>query len=130
VGESAGHAFGDERCGHRSIVAPAPLPPGFLTVQTMAFTHVVTFKWLDDDFADGEIADALRGLVSGFDGVHNYLCGSDVGFTPSAYDFAVVGTFDDRESFLAYRDHPEHQRILAEMIAPNLQSRHVVQLEH
>ena len=97
---------------------------------TMAFTHVVTFKWHDDDFTDDGIADALRDLVSRFDGVHSYLCGPDIGLTPGAYDFAVVGTFDDRESFLAYRDHPEHQRILAEMIGPNLQSRTVVQLEH
>ncbi len=95
----------------------------------MAFTHVVTFKWRDGDFNDRGIADALRGLVARVDGVHNYLCGSDVGLTPDAYDFAVVGTFNDRASFIAYRDHPEHQRILAEMIVPNLQSRTVVQLE-
>ncbi len=95
----------------------------------MAFTHVVTFKWRDGDFNDRGIADALRGLVARVDGVHNYLCGSDIGLTPDAYDFAVVGTFNDRASFIAYRDHPEHQRILAEMIAPNLQSRTVVQLE-
>ena len=96
----------------------------------MAFTHVVIFKWHDEDFADGSIADALRDLVAGFEGVRSYLCGSDADLTPGAYDFAVVGTFDDRESFIAYRDHPEHQRILAEMISPNLQSRTVVQLEH
>jgi len=99
------------------------------TVEPMAFTHVVTFKWRDGDFNDRGIADALRGLVARVDGVHSYLCGSDVGLTPDAYDFAVVGAFDDRASFIAYRDHPEHQRILAEMIVPNLQSRTVVQLE-
>jgi len=99
------------------------------TVEPMAFTHVVTFKWRDGDFNDRGIADALRGLVARVDGVHSYLCGSDVGLTPDANDFAVVGTFDDRASFIAYRDHPEHQRILAEMIVPNLQSRTVVQLE-
>jgi hypothetical protein len=95
----------------------------------MAFTHVVTFKWRDEDYDDRGIADALRGLVAHFDGVRSYLCGSDVGLTPGANDFAVVGTFEDRASFIAYRDHPEHQRILAEMIGPNLQSRTVVQLE-
>jgi len=97
---------------------------------TMAFTHVVTFKWREDDFADSGIADALRDLVARFDGVRSYLCGSDIGLTANAYDFAVVGTFDDRDSFITYRDHPEHQRIIAEMIGPNLQSRTVVQLEH
>lgn len=95
----------------------------------MAFTHIVTFKWREDDFADSEIADALRDVVSGVEGVHSYLCGPDVGLTPGAYDFAVVGTFDSRQCFLAYRDHPEHQRILSELIVPNLESRTVVQLE-
>jgi hypothetical protein len=42
----------------------------------------------------------------------------------------VVGTFNDRESFVVYRDHPDHQRIIAEMIGPNVASRTVVQLEH
>lgn len=35
----------------------------------MAFTHVVTFKWRDEDYDDRGIADALRGLVARFDGV-------------------------------------------------------------
>ncbi|MCB1264021.1 MAG: Dabb family protein [Mycobacterium sp.] len=96
----------------------------------MAFTHIVTFKWNDCDVVDAAIADALRTLVSGLDGVRDYLCGSDAGLSPGAYDFAVVGTFEDRDSFIAYRDHPEHQRILGEMIRPNLESRTVVQLEH
>jgi hypothetical protein len=96
----------------------------------MVFTHVVTFKWRDDDVAAAEIADALRNLVSRLDGVRSYLCGPDVGLTPAAYDFAVVGTFDDRDCFTAYRDHPEHQRILNDMILPHLDVRTVVQLEH
>jgi hypothetical protein len=96
----------------------------------MAFTHVVTFKWHESDVAGTAIADALRTLVCGLDGVRDYLCGPDAGLTPGAYDFAVVGTFEDRDSFTAYRDHPEHQRILDEMIRPNLESRTVVQLEH
>jgi hypothetical protein len=95
----------------------------------MAFTHIVTFQWRDEGFADGGIAEALRSLAEGFEGVCSYLCGSDIGFTAGAYDFAVVGTFADRESFIAYRDHPEHQRIVAEMIGPNLSSRTVVQWE-
>ncbi len=95
----------------------------------MAFTHVVTFKWRDGDVEADEIADALRAVVREADGVQSYRCGPDAGVTPGAYDFAVVGTFDSREAFIAYRDHPEHQRILAEMILPNLESRTAVQLE-
>jgi hypothetical protein len=96
----------------------------------MAFTHVVTFQWGDDDVAVAAIADALQRLTAVLGGVRSYLCGPDAGFTTGTYDFAVVGTFDNRESFVAYRDHPEHQRILNTMILPHLQARTVVQLEH
>ena len=95
----------------------------------MVFTHIVTFKWRHGSVDDAAIAHALTDVVSRAEGVHSYLCGADVGFTPGAYDFAVVGSFDSRESFTAYRDHPDHQRILTEMILPNLESRTVVQLE-
>lgn len=95
----------------------------------MSFTHIVTFQWRDSDFTDQPIADALNALVSGLAGVQQYSCGPDIGLTPSASHFAVVGVFDDRDSFLAYREHPEHQRILNEMIVPNLESRSVVQWE-
>jgi Stress responsive A/B Barrel Domain len=95
----------------------------------MSFTHIVTFKWRDDGFADEPVAEALRNLVPRLDGVQNYVCGPDIGLTPSSYDFAVVGIFDSREHFIAYRDNPEHQRILKEMIVPHLDRKTVVQLE-
>lgn len=96
----------------------------------MSFTHIVTFKWKDADFIDAPVAEALQQLVVTFDGVERYLCGPDVGFTPGAYDFAVVGTFTTREHFVQYRDHPEHKRIIADMIAPYIDTRTSVQLEH
>ena len=94
----------------------------------MSFIHVVTFKW-NDGFSGEPVAKALRELISGFDGVQSYRCGCDIGVTPGAYDFAVIGAFDSREDFLAYRDHPEHQRILKEMIVPNLADKTTVQLQ-
>lgn len=95
----------------------------------MTFTHVVTFQWRGPGAPAEAIAEALRSLVLGLDGVRDYVCGPDAGLTDGAYDFAVVGEFVDRDAFAAYRDHPEHQRILTEMILPNLQTRTVVQLE-
>lgn len=95
----------------------------------MSFTHIVTFKWREDDFDDQAVAAALNQLVLQLDGVQNYMCGSDIGLAPSSDDFAVVGVFDDRDAFTTYRNHPEHQRILNEMINPNLERRTVVQLE-
>lgn len=94
----------------------------------MSFVHVVTFKWRAG-FSGEPVAAALRGLVPHLDGVQNYLCGCDIGLTPGTYDFAVVGIFDSRDHFLAYRDHPEHQRILKELIVPNLEDKATVQLD-
>lgn len=95
----------------------------------MTFTHVVTFKWNREDVDGERIAAELRACVAGFDGVVGYRCGPDAGVTPGAFDFAVVGTFTDRDAFAAYRDHPEHQRILTELILPNVDTRTVVQLQ-
>lgn len=96
----------------------------------MTFTHVVMFKWRNPAEVDGDaLAAALRGAVARVDGVRSYLCGTDIGLSPGNNDFAIVGTFDSREHFLAYRDDAEHQRIIAEMILPNAESRNAVQLE-
>jgi hypothetical protein len=97
----------------------------------MPFTHVVTFRWkFPDQSAKAAVAaDALRAFVADLDGVESYMCGSDIGFTPSSYDFAVVGTFTTRSDFERYRDHPRHRQIISEQIAPILGDRTVVQLE-
>ena len=90
--------------------------------------HVVTFKWRDG-FSGEQVATALADLIPQLEGVQSYRCGSDVGMSPGTYDFAVVGIFDSRERFVAYRDHPEHQRILRELIGPNLADKTFVQVE-
>lgn len=95
----------------------------------MAFTHIVMFKWRGGGADPAGIAAALRELVSRFDGVQSYRCGPDAGLSPGAYDFGLVGTFTDREHFAVYRDHPDHQRIVREMILPHAEVRTVVQLE-
>ncbi|MDT5015468.1 MAG: hypothetical protein QOD39_1628 [Mycobacterium sp.] len=97
----------------------------------MSFTHIVTFKWkLPDQSAKAAAAaDALRAFVATLDGVESYLCGSDIGVSPSSFDFAVVGTFTTKADFESYRDHPQHQRIIREHIAPILGDRTVVQLQ-
>ncbi|MDT7757299.1 MAG: hypothetical protein QOH27_3197 [Mycobacterium sp.] len=97
----------------------------------MSFTHIVTFEWKfpDQSGKAAVAADALCAFVAKLDGVESYICGSDIGRTPSSYDFAVVGTFTTQSDFERYRDHPDHQRIISEQIAPILGDRTVVQLE-
>lgn len=93
----------------------------------MTFTHIVTFTWRGDGFDDTAIAQALTTLTAGVDGVLDYRCGHDAGVTPGNADFAIVGVFRDHDAFTAYRNHPEHLRILNEMIAPNTHVRTAVQ---
>lgn len=98
---------------------------------TMTFTHVVAFRWKEGTAAAtmSGVTDALTALTAGLSGVERYLCGPDVGLSAGAYDYAIVGTFASREDFVAYRDHPEHQRIVKELIVPALSDRVVVQVE-
>jgi hypothetical protein len=97
----------------------------------MSFVHIANFTWKDHTTpADVEqITVALRALAPELSGVDSYRCGADVSRTPDSYDYAVVGVFADRDHFVGYRDHPEHQRILKELILPHLAARVLVQLE-
>lgn len=95
----------------------------------MSFIHVAIFKWKDANVHSEPITEALTELTGRLEGVTSYRCGPDIGLTPSADDYCVVGVFCTREHFLAYRDHPHHQQIIQAMIAPNLQRRSVVQIE-
>ena len=99
----------------------------------MTFTHVVTFTWTegtDAEVVDG-ILSALRGFVEGasLEGLRSWDAGRDAGLAPTNADFAVAATFTDRDAYMAYRDHPEHRRILDEQIVPRVASRAAVQFE-
>jgi hypothetical protein len=85
----------------------------------MSFIHIVTYKWTfpDQSAKAAAAADALRAFVANLDGVES--C-SDIGLTPSSYDFAVVGIFTTQSDFESYRDHPQHQRIISERFGREL----------
>lgn len=93
--------------------------------------HVALFVWSDDATAEQKAAvgDGLRALPGVIDTVRDYRIGADSGLAEGNFDFAVVADFDDVAGFLAYRDHPEHQRVLTERIRPILASRAAVQYE-
>jgi len=97
----------------------------------MSFTHLASFSWKEQTTtADvAQITAALTEFSTTLSGVESYRCGADVSRTPDSHDYAVLGVFATRDDFLAYRDHPEHQRILRELIGPNLANRIVVQLQ-
>jgi heme-degrading monooxygenase HmoA len=93
--------------------------------------HVVLFTWTEEMTEDLErqFAAELTALAPTLPGVRSYHAGPDVGLVEGNFDFAVVADFDDAESYLAYRDHPQHQDIISRISAPYRKDRASVQYE-
>jgi stress responsive alpha/beta barrel protein len=91
--------------------------------------HVVTFDLKPDAPADQveQIAAALDALAASLPEVRSLAVGSDLGLREGNASFAVVATFDDVDGFRAYADHPEHLRVVKELIGPHIEGRHPVQ---
>ncbi len=75
------------------------------------------------------IDDALSTLPGHIPQLQSYAIGRDLGLHAANASFAVVADCKTVDDYLVYRDHPEHQRILAEMIAPVLAARTGAQYE-
>lgn len=77
--------------------------------------HLVFFKLLDPTLADELIADNER-LLAGIPGVRSMFCGRhvDVGreSVDADYDVALYLGFETTEAYLAYVEHPDHQRLV------------------
>ncbi|GAB3500658.1 Dabb family protein [Nocardiopsis coralliicola] len=94
----------------------------------MALRHIALFTW-NDDASPGEIAaigEALSALPAAIPELRAYAFGPDAGVSDGNADYAVVADVDDAEAFAAYRDHPDHQAVLAR-IRPLLAARSAVQ---
>jgi hypothetical protein len=59
--------------------------------------------------------------------IRAYRVGDDVRETAGNYDLAIVADFDDADGYAAYRDHPEHRRVIDELVRPILDARAAVQ---
>ena len=91
--------------------------------------NVVTFDLKPDAPADQveQIAAALHALAATLPELRSIAVGSDLGLREGNASFAVVATFDDVDGFRAYADHPEHLRVIKELIGPHINGRHPVQ---
>lgn len=91
--------------------------------------HVVTFDLKPDAPADQveKIAAALNALAATLPEVRSLAVGADLGLREGNASFAVSATFDDVDAFRVYADHPEHVRVITELIGPSITARHPVQ---
>jgi hypothetical protein len=93
--------------------------------------HVVLFTWDEEmtDEMERQFAAELTALAPRLAGLRSYHAGPDAGVIEGNFDFAVVADFDDAESYLAYRENPEHQDIIKRFSAPHSKNRASVQYE-
>ncbi len=93
--------------------------------------HVVMFRFRDDtDPAQRQaVQDAIATMPEATGVTEAYDIGFDLGLAEGNFDFAVVGDFADQAAYLAYRDHPEHRRIVSEIILPTISDRAAIQYE-
>ncbi|MGH9231566.1 MAG: Dabb family protein [Acidimicrobiales bacterium] len=97
----------------------------------MALRHVVMFR-----FADGTTDEQVRALADGLDGMPavvgtmvDYRHGRDAGINETTYDYVVVGDFATLDDYLTYRDHPDHQALIRDLVRPILGERASIQFE-
>lgn len=91
--------------------------------------HVSLFTFAPDATAAQReaVTVALVALSEMIPELRSYHFGPDAGINEGNFDYAVVADFDDVDGYIAYRDHPEHRRVLVEVIAPIIAARSAVQ---
>jgi hypothetical protein len=93
--------------------------------------HVATFRWTDSTTGDdiAAVEEGLAALPAAIPQIKVFRFGRDAGINEGAYDFAVVADFETVDDYLVYRDHPTHQALLVERIAPQVATRAAIQFE-
>ncbi|TYB54789.1 Dabb family protein [Nonomuraea sp. PA05] len=92
--------------------------------------HIVLFTWTEAATAEQKAAVTaeLRKLPGLIPQLRAYMVGEDAGINQGNHEYAVVADFDSVDDYLVYRDHPDHQKVIADSIKPILASRAAVQL--
>ena len=95
----------------------------------MPIRHVVVFKF-DEDTTEEQVmalSEGLARLPGVIDELVDYRFGHDIGENDNSWDFAVVADCADLEGYRAYRDHPEHQALIRDLVQPIVVERRSVQ---
>jgi hypothetical protein len=95
------------------------------------FNHIVLFKLKDfqNDQIKSEVRDEIKNALLGLDEKITELKYIEVGnnfeLNAASFDISLVTRFDSFESFVVYRDHPEHQKVVT-LVRTNTADRAVV----
>lgn len=89
------------------------------------------FRWKHGTTAEQveALGRGLARLPAEIPEIRAYAFGVDAGLRDGNHDFAVVADFDDADAFRAYVEHPAHQELIDELIAPIRAERTSIQFE-
>ena len=98
------------------------------------FKHIVFWKFSNE--AEGRskqenmdiVKDGLIALYGVVPTLRSAEVGQDILHTPASYDMCLICTFENKDGFITYRDHPEHQKVLA-YIGKVIEDRKVIDYE-
>lgn len=92
--------------------------------------HVVVFRWLEGTTPEqlAAVHAALDGLQAAVPSIRAYTHGPDLGLGEGRWDYAVVGDFEDASGYQAYVDHPAHDDVRSNLLAPLIADRGHVQI--
>jgi len=99
----------------------------------MSIRHSVLFRFTDDATAV-QVAALSEGLsrmpgATGAVDPEKYQHGRALGLNPGSWDYAVVAEFASAAAYEAYRDHPDHQALIRDLVTPITAQRASVQFE-
>ena len=102
------------------------------STETGPLRHIVLLTWKPDAESEAIRAavDGLAGLPARIPELTRYRLGTDLGIVDGNADFAIVGDFDDTAAWRRYQEHPEHQRVIVELLRPIIASRVAVQVPY
>jgi Stress responsive A/B Barrel Domain len=92
----------------------------------------VAFRWTEQATAEqkAQVSAELSRLPALVPSLRSFELGTDIGVNEGNGDFAVCASFDDLDGYLAYRDNPDHQAIIRDLIRPIMAQRLAVQFEY
>lgn len=102
-----------------------------MTAWVSPLRHTVLLRFKPGT-TDDQIRSVLEGLATmpgKMDFIRRYEFGRDVGIMEGNPQVALVADFDSAKDWRAYQDHPDHQRLVKEVISPILDSMTRVQYE-
>jgi len=82
--------------------------------------HIVLFRWnnaTSEEAIESVLAE-LRGLKNKIPGIVDLSCGANFCDRAKGYTHGLVVRFKDRAALETYGPHPEHQRVVQNLIKP------------